>query len=150
MLNNAFLNTFILLGALLWKCPSFAVCEFKMKKIHYIPALQQQYQIKISIKEACAANEQYKRELSQVELTLYKNNKAIFSQTFDQGLWQPKSKKFFLKNNRKIASGCLKGSKSITINLKNYALNSLSGKYLNLFNGHQYGFSCPQIKKARP
>jgi hypothetical protein len=135
----------LMLSAKLIIFTCYASCDVHIKGVDYYYGTNDLYQINLKIDDICSKGYAFKRELSKIRLDLYRKNVKVFSKVFDRGLWMPSSSKFFLESNKVFTKGCLKGTKSITIDLTNKYLNSIVGLYLNFKTGETLNLKCDDI-----
>lgn len=123
----------------------FSACDLEMKNVSYFHQGKTQYKVSIKISQACAQDSFSKRTIQNVELSIHNQTKKISTIKYDEGFWMPGQKRFLLKRKEAIPEGCLKGNKTLQLNLKKNFFNSLEGLYLNLENGYSSGFKCKEM-----
>lgn len=130
-------------------CPlSIASCEFNIKNIQYYHQSLTPYKINLNITDVCSSNIKKKRIIRNIEMNIYKDAKKISTLLFNQGLWMPSQKKFFLKFDKHKKSNCFKNASSLTINLKSNIINSTIGHFFNLENGNSLKIYCNELNKS--
>lgn len=135
---------FIILAGAVFYCSSVfsSNCDLALKQIQYFTSSSSEYKVQLEITNACAPDIYIKRELSDINLKIFKKEQLIASHYFRSGLWHPKSSKFFLRNTDPFKTGCLKGMRSVFIDIKKNFLTSRDGVFLNLENGENLNFDC--------
>ena len=148
MVNNLYKFTLIVLGMTIC-CPYvFSSCDFKMEKIQYFHQNNTAYKINLNISEVCSNNALQKRNMKQIEMNIFKNDRKVATFDFSDGLWMPTQSKFLLRRKNFFSDGCFKGFKNLTLNLKNNFLNSIDGLFLNLESGNSLKINCQELKKS--
>ena len=133
---------FISLWAVFY-CPfSYSDNEFNMKNINYFIENGDVIKVSLNIENVNSANSFYRRELENIKLNLYRNDKIITTLNFEKGHWLPEQSKFFLISSKKQTNKCFKNVRRMTINLDSHYINTLEGHYLNLNTGKNLNISC--------
>lgn len=149
-MNCCYLYKFIFLT--IWAtlcCPfSLASCDLKINNASYFFNNGASYKVNMNVVEACSSNIVYKRNITKIEMNIFKDDKKLLSYTFSNGLWMPSQSKFYFKFSEPLTHGCFKGAKTLMLNLKSNVINSINGHYFNLFSGDSLNINCSELNQG--